>query len=310
MTSVPNQKSANTLKQFLYKEVTDKSSQFPLRVRRLIKLAKVVLENPHVLLIDQKALDLGYLPFAATFKNLKSMLPATSMMVIISDYEDILLFKRTLVLKSSKIAELDFTESLLLEKESELTKIAQNADYLTYLKLYRTVGGEERDKELVRKIEEEKRRREKKRIEEKMRQKFRNSLTDLKSMQAYEYTLQTLNTKILRHKDFNQSPQALQLSSIPEQISRRSNLKSSAMPRSLAQSNFRDRDVNGTLDAGDLGAGGKENKRPRGQPLHQGNEYVDEIGGGSGDEVVDYYNGSKNGTDTLPFQLALSSESS
>ena len=197
--------------EFLDKEMTVKPSDFPLRLRRLIKITKAILDRPDLLLIDQKALDLVQMDFPTTFKRLTKMLPSSAVLMIMSTYEDLLVTQRVIILQDGEVVEMGYIDKLIMDRWSKLSQIIIESDRKDYEALYKDVGGEERDQKLE--FEAELRR---------LQDVFCEANTNLKSVECNEYSSKNLQYKVFSQLRETKAPTAFnikttQLSAISEQ---------------------------------------------------------------------------------------------
>lgn len=78
-------------------------SNYPMKIKRTLKIANLLLRSPAIAIIDQKALDLELKSSEKVLKRLKAMMPDTSFLVIISSYRNILEYDIVYIMKKGHI---------------------------------------------------------------------------------------------------------------------------------------------------------------------------------------------------------------
>lgn len=66
---------AKLLNRFLRVQLNEKIGEYPIKLRKLIKLTKVLLEEPSLLFIDQKALEFSDQPYDFILEILEEIIP-------------------------------------------------------------------------------------------------------------------------------------------------------------------------------------------------------------------------------------------
>lgn len=211
------QSDLDNLKTFLDTEIGTKKMAVSQSYRKVIKIVKAVLENPRVLLIDQKALEFKTIKFAKTFRTIEELLPKTTFIVNMSTFDDLLELNNIIYMKEGMIIESGSIKELLLNSDSLLNTLTKYVDFRVFNNLYEKAGGKKRDDEIRNEIQEKRLNEKKKLEEERKKTMFGNSKTDLKSQIAFEYSDHTLKSKL----DFqrNQEKIAKKLCIISEKCS-------------------------------------------------------------------------------------------
>ena len=127
---------------FLKMEVSLKVSDQPARIRKLLKLTKTALEKPPLLLIDQQALDFSNEDLPTMMVKLNALFPNSTIMLILSTFEDILEFEECVVMDSGMILEQGKVKDLILNRASNLNHIIINSDPQDFVDLYEKAGGQ------------------------------------------------------------------------------------------------------------------------------------------------------------------------
>jgi ABC-type Fe3+/spermidine/putrescine transport system ATPase subunit len=214
------------LKGFLDNKLSGKDNELPIRIRRLIKIVKVVLDQPRLLLLDQKALLIKGVDYVEMFELVSRLLPTSSIFMIMSTFEDLLLLERAIVLRHGQIAEMGYIDDLIKNPKSHLSSIIQISDYKDWDDLYKKVTGksikdyykmkEERQKEIKA---ENKRMKERKQRMEKLKQmkkKFDGLVTDVNSKEGNEWSLRNVAQKLDEHLEESREPSSFFPNTTPE----------------------------------------------------------------------------------------------
>jgi len=167
----------------------------------------VVLDQPQLLLVDQKALNVKGFDFVELFNLLSSLLPNSSIFMIMSTYEDLLVLERAIVLKEGEISEMGYIEKLIKNPNSHLSSIIQISDYKDWEDLYKKIVGETRQEHEKKKNDVK----EKKRIQE----VFEAIKTDLSHDEAQEYSQKHIGDKITEHLHESREPSSFFPNTLP-----------------------------------------------------------------------------------------------
>lgn len=132
-----HQKNLRTLKKnFLEKELNEKIGEFPIKLRKLLKAVKALLDKPKILIIDQKALDFDSSKnFGEMLKIFTDNLKQTTFFVMVNSFEHILDMDKVMVLNSGTLVEFGTIPSLLLDADSKFKYLMKKADLKVYKNL-------------------------------------------------------------------------------------------------------------------------------------------------------------------------------
>jgi len=131
MTSLEREK----LTTFLNTEFNSRMFEFPLKLRKLIKVAKLILDRPELILIDQVALEYGDLEVFEILQVLEFHLPDSTIFMIVDDYECLLEIDEVVVIEDGHVVETGDVDDLIMDKTSKLVEYTKNSNLNHLLKL-------------------------------------------------------------------------------------------------------------------------------------------------------------------------------
>lgn len=126
--------SEDLIDRFLEENVNN-SILIPLRIRRLIKIVKMILIKPQLVILEWSSLELESVSSQEVFSLLNIWLPSTTFVVLLPNLHDLLLFDKVVVFKNGEIIEEARPDSLLSNSKSLLSYIVKMEDHGVYNKL-------------------------------------------------------------------------------------------------------------------------------------------------------------------------------
>lgn len=112
-----------TIKKFLSMQVANQGNNIPVNMRKIISLAKAIVDSPQVIFIDENALDLGYdAAWEHTFKKISYCFEDRLIIGLLNSTCRIVEFDQVILVENGAVVEQGNVLELLKNKES---KVAQ-----------------------------------------------------------------------------------------------------------------------------------------------------------------------------------------
>lgn len=105
---------------------------FPLRLRKLIKLCKTLLDRPDVLLVDQEAFEFGHLTISEILKISEDIIPDCTLLMSMKSYEGLMEMEEAIILENGKVVERGTVKDLIVigsaknKNKGNISQITQN----------------------------------------------------------------------------------------------------------------------------------------------------------------------------------------
>ena len=140
------------LLQFLSIRFTSSTNfSFPLRLRKLIKLTKALLDRPEILLVDQEAFEFGHLTISQILKISEEIIPDCTLLMSMKSYEGLMEMEEAVIMENGRVRERgtvkdlivlgstkkkyrgDINDNHLLDKINRDQNTSINSSHATYL---------------------------------------------------------------------------------------------------------------------------------------------------------------------------------
>ena len=114
------EKELKRLVEFIETNFNSKINEYPIRLRKLIKIAKALLEKPEIVLIYQEALEFGPLKPEDLLRISKEMMPDSTILILTNDFESLMGVDTVLILEKGRIIEYGAVNDLFQDRKSRL----------------------------------------------------------------------------------------------------------------------------------------------------------------------------------------------
>jgi len=108
------------------------NSEHPIRLRRLIKLARLILKSPEIAFIDEKALELENITAERLIPILRGVLPQTTFVIVLSTFSKVLNFDHIYILNDGRVIQNSTPAEALKDVASSLSALIRRRDRDTY----------------------------------------------------------------------------------------------------------------------------------------------------------------------------------
>ena len=109
---------------------------FPLRLRKLIKLCKAFLDRPDILLVDQEAFEFGHLTISQVLKISEDLIPDCTLLMSMRSYEGLMEMEEAVILENGRVVERGTVKDLIILGS---TKNKYNGDVDTSIDIRRVL---------------------------------------------------------------------------------------------------------------------------------------------------------------------------
>ena len=115
--------------------LNEKIGEFPIKLRKLIKITKILLDKPAVIFIDQKALEFTDQKYDEILGIMQEVCSKSTFIVILSCFSKVLCMDKLILMKNGEIFEQGETKMLLKNKNSKVSQFIKKHDYKVFKSL-------------------------------------------------------------------------------------------------------------------------------------------------------------------------------
>ena len=128
------------LARFLSMRITGNSCPMPVRARRCLKMARAMLGNGKIFIMDQEAMSFGKNTNKQNQELLRKKSKKNVVISIVRSFENLLCYDKIIYMKGGELKDFGDTKDLIQKSSSNVSQYIRKAELPIFRKLYKDVG--------------------------------------------------------------------------------------------------------------------------------------------------------------------------
>lgn len=130
-----NEEMKELYRNFLKTSFNEKNNEYPLVLRKLIKLTRALLEEPSILLIDEPAIKFNHIQVKTILRIIEDLMPKCTVLIIVDNFISLFEIEETVIMKDGKVLERGAVGDLINDPNSFLSQFVGESSGQVYQEL-------------------------------------------------------------------------------------------------------------------------------------------------------------------------------